>query len=164
MPGERTVWGQLVASALPAPLTLVRVDAASILINYGDELPDLACNQYRLNWTTTGLPEDTDHFDVVTGTTPGGSIDTTNIVARVPYTGDGAFSFELPPFDQVGSWAVGIVPRDDALPLGNAGTPVTGTAVVMTPPPDVTYPEGGPRFDAAIAAGVLTATFAYGDA
>lgn len=164
MPGERTVWGQLVASALPAPLTLVRVDADNILTDYGADLPTLPCNRYRLDWTAAGLAADTDHFDVVQGTVAGGAIDLTNIVARVPFTGDGAYSFELPPFEQSGAWAVGVVPRDDALPLGNAGTAVTGTATVTTPPADLSFPEGGPRFTVAIAAGVLTADFSWGDA
>ncbi len=160
-PGERRVVGQLVASALPAPLTLVRVDAANILTDYSAYLPAEAWNRFRINWTTAGMSADTDHFDVVEGDFPGGVIDLTNVLAKVPFGGDGAYSFELPPFTVNGAWAVGVVPRDNALPLGNAGATSQATVNVLTPPPDVQFNPDGSRFSVGISGGVLTASFAY---
>ena len=160
-PSERRMVGQLVASVLPAPLTLVRVDAANILTDYSAFLPVEAWNRFKVDWVTAGMSADTDHFDIVESDAPGGSIDLTNVIAKVPFGVDGAYSFELPPFEANGAWAVGIVPRDNALPLGNAGTPATLTANVLTPPPDVAFNADGSRFVAAIAAGVLTVSFVY---
>ena len=163
VPSERRVVGQLVASALPAPLTLVRVDAASILVDYGSSLPTLPCNQFRLNWQTASMSADTAFFDVVAGTEPGGALDLSNVIARVPFVEDGPYSFELPPFEETGDWAVGLVPRDNALPLGNAGTPSSSTVSVVTPPPDLVFNEDGSRFSVDIAGGVLTAAFVWSE-
>lgn len=161
IPSERRVVGQIVAAALPAPLTLVRVDSANILTDYSAFLPAGAWSRYRLNWTTSGMSADTDHFDVVEGDAPGGAIDVANILARVPFTADGNYTFELPPFEQNGNWAVGIVPRDNAIPLGNAGATSSQTVTVLACPPDVQFDSNGRRLQVSIAAGVATVTFAF---
>jgi hypothetical protein len=153
--------GQIVASDLPAPLTLVRVDVASSRIDYGDRLPASPWNRYRLDWTAADMPADTDHFDVVRGSAVGEPVDLANVVAQELFVGDGEYSFELPPFSESGAWDVGIVPRDNALPLGNAGATVSGTVTIQTPPPDVIFDANGKRFDVSIEAGVLTASFLW---
>lgn len=159
-PGERRVVGEIVASPLPAPLTLIRVDAAHAFDDFGAELPAVPCNRYRLDWTSSGESSDTHHFDVCQGVESGGALDETNIVGRVPYAGDGSYSFVLPPFQADGTWSVGVVPRDDAYPAGNAGTAIETTVSVVTPPPDVAW-SGDQRFSASIAGGVLTVGFTF---
>lgn len=164
IPSERRVFGQIAASVLPSPLTLVRVDQASVLVDYGPDLPDppwLPSNSYRMNWATSGMSADTDHFDVIRSDAAGESIDTSNVLARVPFVVDGSYTFDLPPFDANGGWAVGIVPRDDAYPLGNPGTTVQDTVTILTAPPDVQIQEDGSRFSVAVAGGVLTASFVF---
>lgn len=166
IPSERRIYGQVPTSALPTPITLVRVDQDSVLVDYGPDLPHppwLPCNSYNLNWTTASMPADTDHFDVIASRVAGAAIDLTNVLARVPFVVDGAFSFDLPPFETIGDWAVGIVPRDDAYPLGNPGATVQDTVSVMTPPPDVQFFEDGSRVQVEISGGVLTASFVYPD-
>jgi len=166
IPTERRIYGQIPITPLPSPITLVRVDQDSALVNYGPDLPHppwLPCNSYSINWTTAGMPADTDHFDVIESSVPGDPIDLTNVKARVPFIVDGAYSFDLPPFETIGDWAVGIVPRDDAYPLGNPGATVQDTIHVMTPPPDVKFNDDGSRLSVAIAGGVLTASFIYPD-
>lgn len=161
IPSERRIVGQIVAAALPAPLTLVRVDSANILTDYSQYLPARAWNRYRLNWTTSGMSADTDHFDVIEGTEPGGAIDATNILAKVPFQSDGEYTFELPPFEQNGDWEVGIVPRDNAIPLGNAGATSSQAVTVLACPPDVQFDASGKRLTVSIVAGVATVAFTF---
>jgi hypothetical protein len=161
---ERRVYGQVVASDLPSPLTLVRVDHDNVLTDYGPFLPHppwLPSNGYRMEWNSAGMSADTDHFDIIRSSAAGEAIDLTNVLGRVPFTGDGDYTFELPAFSENGTWAVGLVPRDGTFPLGNPGATVQESIIVATPPPDVVIQEDGSRFSVVIAGGILTANFVY---
>lgn len=157
IPGERRVIGHLTPSLSPAPLTLVRVDKASQFTDYGPELPLEYFNRFEMLWSTSGSAH-IDHFDIVGGRTPGGAVDTTNILGKVNFAGDGNYKWQLDPFSAGGTWNFGVLPRDAA---GNAGTLVQSALVVAMPPADVKPNIKGNRFTLAAEAGTVTATFHY---
>lgn len=161
-PSERSIVGLLPPSEIPAPLTLIRVDRSQVLHDFGPELPPVPWNRFRLRWSTAGFPADTDHVDIVASPAAGEPYDPANIVAGVPWLGDGDYQYELPPIGGGGTWQFAAIPRDDAKPLGNAGTPAIVSIVARVPPPDVAEDEDGQRFSLAAVGGELTATFAYG--
>lgn len=158
---ERRIVGQLVDSATPAWLTLLRVAASSVLTDFGAQIPAGPFNRYRLDWTPSGSDADLHHWDVTMGAAAGEDPDPENVIARVPFHGDRAYSFNLPPFETPGTWTYAITPRDDALPLGNAGTPVEVAIVAAVPPPDLAFEDDEPRFTASVTSGVLTVEFAW---
>jgi hypothetical protein len=158
---DRRIVGQLVTSGVPAPLTLLRVPSADVMTDFGATIPSGAWNRYLLSWTASSSDADLDHWDITAGAAPGDEPDPANVIARVPYYGDRDYSFVLPGLSQPGTWKFAVTPRDNAKPLGNAGTPVVVTIVAAVPPPDLAF-SGDARFTAAVAAGVLTASFAYG--
>lgn len=160
-PGERRIIGQLPPSDIPFPLTLIRVAEANALTDYGPELPRQPWNRYRLRWTAPGLDADTDHFDVIGAIGPGGAADASLVLARVPYVGNIAYGFELSSLTESGQWQFAIVPRDDAQPLGNAGTITTVDVDAVVMPPDVQMDDDGNRFSLSAVGGVATASFVY---
>lgn len=161
-PGERRIIGQLPPTDIPFPLTLIRVLESDALTDYGDELPAQPWNRYRLRWSGAGLAADTHHFDVIGAAGPGEAADASLVVARVPYVGNIDYSHELVAVTESGTWQFGIVPRDDALPLGNAGTVATVNVEAVVMPPDVEQDADGNRFTLSAEAGVVTASFQYG--
>jgi len=161
-PGERRIIGQLPPTDIPFPLTLIRVREADALTDYGDEIPPQPWNRYRLRWTAPGVDADTDHFDVIGATGPGEAADASLVLARVPYVGDIAYSHELVSVTESGTWQFGIVPRDNALPLGNAGTISTVDVEAVVMPPDVQLDDDGNRFSLSSVGGLVTVDFAFG--
>lgn len=157
---SRQVVGQLIADEAPATLTLVRVDAANRTTDYGALLPEVPWHRYRLNWTATSYPADTSHFDILASPSAGEAVDS-EPVARVPFRGNGDYSFSPSPFPSAGDWAFRIVPRDNALPLGNAGTATDVTITAALPPADLPLDSDGNRFTLTVDAGDLIAAFAY---
>jgi hypothetical protein len=158
-PLERRIVGQLPPTGIPFPLTLVRVSEENWLDDHGSELPSQPWNRYRLRWTEADST--TDHFDVIGAAGPGEDADVGLVIAQVPYVGDIPYSYELTAINQTGQWQFGIVPRDNALPLGNAGEVMTVTVNAVVMPADIAMQDDGTRFEAAIAAGVLTADFSW---
>ncbi len=158
---SRQVVGQLIVDAVPAPLTLIRVDAANRTTDFGALLPAVPWNRYRLNWSVESYPGDTAHFDILASPAAGEAVDETEPVARVPFRGDGDYSHSLNPFPTAGDWDFRIVPRDNALPLGNAGTPTDITITAETPPPDLAIDSDGNRFTLTVDDGELVAAFSY---
>ena len=160
--GDRRIFGQLPYSPSPARLTLLRVDAAYIDTNFGDDFPDVVqASRYRLQWTASGSSADLHHWDVTGGAAAGDDPAPENILGRVPYYGDRAYSFDLPPFEGPGDWSYAVTPRDNALPLGNAGTPAEVTITANVPPPDLAFEDDEARFTATVEAGVLTVDYAW---
>jgi hypothetical protein len=159
---ERRIIGQVLPSGVPTVLTLLRVDAEQITTDFGSIIPAGPWNRYQLRWSESGGSPDLHHWDITQGADAGDSPDPSNVIGRVPYYGDRDYSFVLPPFETPGTWKYAITPRDDAQPLGNAGTPVEVDVVAAVPPPDVAFEgEDTPRFTASIAGGVLTAAFSW---
>jgi len=155
VPGERRIVGQLMPSISPTPLTLVRVAVADINSDYGNQIPRQPWNRFTLSWTSSGS-SNVHHFAVLGSVSSGGSA--TQLVANIPFTGDGAYSFQCAPVDGSGTWAYAIVPQDAA---GNSGAPITTTVIVSLPPADVAIADSGNRFTLAAVAGTLTAGFSY---
>lgn len=158
---SRQVVGQLIADEAPAPLMLIRVDAANRSTNFGTLLPEAPWHRYRLNWTATSYPADTSHFDVLASPAAGEPVDDSEPVARVSYRGDGDYSFTPAPLPTAGEWNYRIVPRDNALPLGNAGTATDITIEAAMAPPDLPIDTDGNRFTLTVEAGDLVAAFSY---
>ena len=160
-PGQTRVVGQLMANVSPAPLTLVRVDAANFNTDYSAFLPAKPWNRFELLWTTSASVG-VDHFDIVSGRTAGAAVDSTNVLAKVPFIGDGAYSFQLDPLP-AGNWNLGVIPRSNSTPLGTAGTMLTTAIVVVLPPNDIVLnSQTGQRFSLSASGGVVTASFVYG--
>ena len=158
--GSGRVTGQVLSKS-PIPLTIVLVPAAERETDYGQRLPRRPWNQYRVNWSATGFPADTKWFDVAQSA-EGESVDFATAQSRVPfYEGLEAYSFELEPFDESGTYEVGIRPRDDALPDGNPGTAATLTIPASVYPPDVQLNEDGTRLSVNVSDGNLEASFQY---
>lgn len=160
-PRERRVVGQLVDADVPAPLTLIRVDTANALTNYGASLPNVPWNRFALEWSASAYPSDAHHFEVTGSSEAGGAVDTTNVLANVPFAGNGPYRFVLPPITAPGDWSFAITPRDDAMPAGNAGTVEEVTITAAVPPPDLAFDADGNRFTLSAEAGVVTAAFEY---
>lgn len=163
-PSERRIVGQLFQDEAPATLTLVRVDKANRLTDYGDRLPVVPWNQFELQWTAAVMAADTDHFEITASTAAGEAVDADNVLARVRYIGDGAYAFVLPPLNESGDWIYRVTPRDNAKPLGNAGTASNVIVAADVPPPDFAQQSDGNRFTLAVEAGELVVGFVYGSA
>lgn len=157
----RMVTGQLIVDDAPAPLTLVRVDAANRTTDYGDLLPVLPWNRFILLWTVSGYPADAHHFDVLQSPAAGEPVDTDEPIARVPFRGNGSYNYPPAPLPTAGEWNFRIVPRDNALPLGNAGTATDISITAAIAPADVPFDADGNRFSLSVDEGDLVAAFSY---
>ena len=153
---QRRITGQLVSSALPAPVTLVRVDPSDATTDFGALLPELPWTRFALEWSANSFPADTDHFTITAGTSPGGSVNAANVIANVPFIGNGAYSFDLPGVSAPGVWSYGVTSRDDAKPLGNPSAVATCSVTVLAPPADLGADSKGNRFTLAAVSGLLT--------
>lgn len=159
-PSERRVVGQLFPSDVPYPLSIMRVTQLERLTDFGALLPPFPWNRFRLAWSVAAASADTHHFDVTASPAAGEPASDTPIAA-VPFRGNGSYEFTVPPISASGAWAYVITPRDDAKPLGNAGTPLSVTITALVPPPDVTPDSAGNRFDLTVDEGNLVASFDY---
>lgn len=159
---ERRIIGQLVDEDSPAPLTLIRVDSGNALTDYGPQIPQRPWNRFNLQWSASSFPADAACFEITGSTEADGAIDPENVIARVPFNGDGAYQYALPPIARSGDWQYAVTPRDNSMPLGNAGTSQTVTVAAVVPPPDVVMDQDGKRFTLTADEGVITAEFVYG--
>lgn len=157
----RIVRGDVPAGPRATPLSLVVVERANRLVDYGQLLGWKPWNVWCVTWTPPAAPSaDLSHFDIAMSPTAGASYDLTNVVGRVDYDSAAAsYSFQLPPFESSGDFEVAIVPRDDAIPLGNDGTVVMTTIPAVVYPLDLPLDSDGRRFTVSVAAGELTASF-----
>jgi hypothetical protein len=159
-PTQRRVMGQLTGGKSPSPITVIRVAQEDFQTDFGPQLPRLPWNRFQLVWNTAGSTG-IDHFDIVAGTTPGGAIDPTNIIAREQFRLEGNYSFDLDPIDLSGTWNYGVIPRDAAMPAGNAGTTIAASVVVAVPPQDVALQADGTRFSMSAATGTVSVGFSW---
>jgi hypothetical protein len=160
---DRIVRGAVPPGPRATPLSLIVVDKADRLVDYGDLLGWKPYNLYCVRWQAPAVIGDLSHFDVVMSNNAGEAYDATNIVGRVEYNSQiSTYTFELPSIATSGNWQVAVIPRDDAEPSGNAGTIDTVTIAAVVYPLDLALDENGQRFTVAATAGELTASFAYG--
>lgn len=159
---ERTLTVSLEGIATAAPLWLVVVDPADRLTDYGHLAGWKAWNQYCLAWQAPATIGDLDHFDVCLSTAVGEAYDASNVVGRVDYDANiSTYHFSLPGFEESGDWEAAVIPRDDAIPSGNAGTESTVTIPAVVLPLDVALQTDGSRGTASVSSGTLTIDFAY---
>ena len=152
--GVRVITGSLLPSVIPEPLALVAVLPEERTLDLGDAMPPRPFARVRIKVTAAGFPADSDWIELRSGTSPGGSVVDTNVVGRLPWRGNGVYTFDVGPLAS-GTWnfrAVGI----DA--VGNAGTVLNFSHVVTAMPPDVARNASNGRFSLATASGTLTVT------
>lgn len=164
IPSERRVSGQVWdGDVSAAPLAIIVVDPIERLTDFGDVLEERPWNRYRLTWTVPGgYSADCHHFDVLKASEP--DTDPTEVIAKVQYAGPRDYSIDLPaipPNHPPGAnWRYAVVPRDDALTDGNAGSSTIKTIPALIYPADLVIQADGSRFGLSLSGGVLTASFA----
>lgn len=161
-PGDRRIVGQLNASPAPAPLTLIRVAPEFLLTDYGAELPRMPWNRFGVSFEAATDPDvDTKKFEITGSAAAGEAVDPDNLLLTEPFVGVGVYRVELPPLAGSGVWTYAITPRDDALPLGNAGTAEEFEIDAIVMPPDVRMDADGNRFSLSSAGGLVTVDFEF---
>ena len=160
---DRTVSGAVPPGTRATPLSLIVVEPANKNTDYGHLLPWKPYNLYCLSWQNPATIGDLSHFDVVLSVAAGEAYDATNVVARVPYNSQtSTYTLQLPSLSDSGDWVVAVIPRDDALPAGNAGTASQVTISAVVYPLDLAMDANGQRFAVSVSGGALTASFTYG--
>lgn len=158
-PADRSLVANLGPSVWPQHLTLLAVEPANRLTDYGSFLPKRPYNKVKFRFSTSSWPSDTKLIELAAGTTPGGAVDAANVLERIFYTSDGTFTIYSPPMPGSGTWNFEIAGRDNRPPDGNRGTALATSASVIAHPPDVVLQDDNTRFSVSIASGTATVTF-----
>ena len=158
-PSARQVVGQLLPSRSPQVLTLLAVDPEDATTDFGSLLPPNAYNCVALRFTAAGMPSDMRFLEVTAGTSAGGAVSSTNVLALIPFDIDRAYEFTTDPLDGTGTWNFEIAGRDDKPNGGNKGTALAISAAILSIPPDVELRSDGSRFVLSVAAQTLTVSF-----
>lgn len=156
----RAVSGPFEGSHWPEPLQLVAVTADDRHTDFGSNLPPRPYNRVKLGWTTAGWT-DAESIEVIAGDVAGGAVDTSNVLARVPFDANRVYDFLTAPLPGSGTWNFEVAGRDETVPNGNRGNALAIALAIDAHPPDVALNGNGTRLTAAVAAGVLTVGFAY---
>ena len=172
---ERRVSGQVWdAHQSAAPINLMRVDSAERFTDFGDDLEREPWNRYVLSFTVPAdYAADTHHFEILAASTP--ETEPTEVVANVPYVGPRTYTVDLPGIPTIHldqpvsatersrwqNWLYRVVPRDNAVPAGNAGDETDITIPALIYPADLVIRESdGNRFGIALAGSALTIAYA----
>lgn len=158
-PSARQVIGQLLPSRSPQVLTLLAVDPEDATTDFGSLLPPNAYNCVALGFTAAGMPSDTRWLEVTSGTTPGGAVSSSNVLALIPFDVDRSYEYTTDPLDGTGTWNFEIAARDNRPNNGNKGTALAISAAILSIPPDVDLRSDGSRFVLSITTQTLTVTF-----
>lgn len=145
-------------SLWPQEITLLAVDPANVLTDYGSVLPPRPYNQIRLNITASGWT-DAEYIEITSGTVPGGAVSTSNVIGRVLFGDNGAYTFVTDPLSGSGAWYFQVAGRDGTEPTGNRGTATAVSATILAHPPDFTPQDDGNRFSLAATGGNLEIEF-----
>jgi|GEM_PF-5900016 len=145
-PLQRRVVGQVFPSKYPQEITLLAVDAAARLTDYGSLLPPRPYNKVKLGWDSLSWPNDAKFIDIVGGTIPGGAVVAGNLLGRIPFDISRTYSFTTKPLSGSGLWNFEVQGKDDKLDDGNAGTALAMNETVIAHPPDVPLNSSGKRF------------------
>lgn len=152
-PSDREIVGQLVQSEWPQLLQLVAVESANRTTNYGDTLPERPYNCAGITVSCDSLPADAARLQITAGTEPGGTVDDANVLGNIILEGDGTYSYLTSPMPGNGAWAFEVTPFDSH---GNAGTPLSPSIDLKSFPPDVALQDDDARiFGVLIAAQTL---------
>lgn len=156
----RSVQGGASPSHYPEELQLVAVTADDRDTDFGLALPPRPYNRVNLGWTTAGWT-DAENIEIEAGDSPGGAVDVANVLGRVPFDTNRTYEFITDPLEGSGTWNFAIKGRDQTHPSGNLGPGLAVSQHIDARPPDVALNADGSRLAAAIAAGVMTVSFAY---
>lgn len=159
--GLYSITGQIADTLCPTPIAVVMVDLVDRDTEYGHLLPRRPWNRYRAAWAATSFPADARWFSIHGSPAAGESIDYESPLLRIPFAGDGAYEADLPEITGCGEWSYAIVPRDDALPDGNGGTPAEMSVQAIVFPPDVLVNDLDQRMSVVVADGIATVEFQY---
>lgn len=157
----RRVRGQVMPTRISAPMTVLAVTPPDRLTDFGPLLPPRPWNRYLLDWNAEDFPADSRFFDLTSSPAADQEIDDSRVLARIEYVGDVSYSFDLPELTSGGLWKYRLTPRDNALPLGNAGTVATVEIAALVYPVDLLRNAAGERFTAEVEAGVVNLSFVY---
>jgi hypothetical protein len=147
-PSDREVVGQLVQSEYPQLLSLVAVESANKITDYGDTFGHGPWNRAKITVSVSSLPADAARLEITAGTEPGGAVDPENVLGNIILEGDGTYSFLTESLPGSGDWNFAVTPYDSR---GNAGTPLEPTIELLSMPPDVVLQDDETRlFDASI--------------
>lgn len=86
---DRILFGTFADFGIPEEVTVVAVDAAEHLTDYGDDLPSRPYARAKLTIVTAGWDSDTATIEVAAGTEPGGAVESENIVAIETFVANG---------------------------------------------------------------------------
>lgn len=155
----RSVIGTFKPSLWPQHITLLAVDSADRLTDFGAGLPPRPFNRVKLRASAVSYPADSEFLDVLAGTVPGGAVDANNRIARVPYDVDREYELFSDPLPGSGTWNFEIKGRDDKPPDGNLGTALALSQEILAHPPDMPLDAAGNRFGVSIASQTAAVTF-----
>ena len=155
--GERSFIAKLKLSDgdWPPALTLLAVLPSVSGQDFGDSLPPRPFNRPQIDLITSGVSwANAKTIEVVGSDVPGDPIDADNVLARMVYQWEGAYSLLLPPH-RGGFHRRRVQGRDNTPPAGNVGASAETTVRVVSHPPDL-VDSGSGRFSVAVAGGVAT--------
>lgn len=159
---ETRIVGQLDPSPSPRPILLLAVQPADRLTDFSSGFPPRPWNRFDLDWSGVGMPADTKEFIVTSGTIPGGAVDDSNELGRVPFTSAGLpYTFHTDPVDEGGLWNLRVRAIDNARPSGNVGTAANVSDTAYIHPPDVLMNASGGRLTATVVNGIVAIDFDY---
>lgn len=158
---DRIIVGSLFPSDWPQALQMLAVDSDEVTTDFSSSLPDRPYNRAKVSATVSSWTG-AKYISVYSGTTPGGSVDTSEPIYTELYDTDRTYDMVVPAvgtFEGSGTWNLEVIGRDDKEPAGNIGTAKTLTVSVLSAPPDVPVQADGSRLTVAAETGTATIDF-----
>lgn len=155
--GQREIVAQYSATRYPEVFSLVAVDHADKLTDYGDSLPKRAYIRARVTFNTTGWSSDADLIKLFRSDAPGGAVNITTPRKTILYAGEKTYTMETDPLQGSGTWNIEVAGYDNRPNGGNKGTVGTGSVTVIATPPDLEQ-SSGERFSISMDTGTATIT------
>lgn len=155
---DREIIATAVIADWPQEVQILAVDPTERFTDYGADLPPRPYNQVKLSITTSGWT-DAEMIEITAGAAAGDAVDSENVIGRVLFDSNGAFTFISDPREGSGEHNFEIAGVDGTEPEGNRGTAEDVAASIYAHPPDVEYQDDGSRFTASATGGTLTVAF-----
>lgn len=155
---DREIIATAVIADWPQEVQILAVDPGERFTDYGTDLPPRPYNQVKLSITTSGWT-DAEMIEVTAGAAAGDAVDSENVIGRVLFDSNGAFTFISEPREGSGEHNFEIAGVDGTEPFGNRGTAEQVSVSIWAHPPDVEYQDDGTRFLVSATGGTLTIGF-----